>query len=287
MNFLFYLKHFFFHTVWVFSFLFFQPLFASPEKPYNGAFQTGEQLHYTVHWTYFLAGYAYMRIVSKINYKGIECLNLQSGARSVGFLGGLFRVRDKITSYWDFNGSRTLYGEKNIKEGNYLRRSITYFYPESRSAKWEEKVFSGNTKRIGKKKKNAKWEHSKGVSKELPLQIHDMLSAIYFNRSSSKEGKVGDSFHIDVLDDGKRVKLKMEILREETLPIKINGKKEKMPSFVVRPHITTEGTFRFKGKVLIWISNNRHRWPLLIKAATKGLGHIYVKLYRTVNTTSL
>ena len=255
--------------------------------PYNGSFQIGEQLHYEVHWTYFKAGYAYMRVLEKKKYKGRDCLVLRSGARSIGFLGKIFRVNDRITSYWDFAAKRTLYSKKDLREGNYFRHAQVYFDHRKRSAKWSLRYFSGNAKELGKKNKSAKWKKKEGLYKDLPLQIHDMLSAVYYNRSSSQQGKAGDVFYVDVLDDDKLVKMKMEILREEIFPIKINGVEKKIAAFVVRPHITSTGVFRVKGKVLIWISKDRHRFPLLIKAEAPVLGHVYVKLYRTVNTTKI
>ena len=255
--------------------------------PYNGSFKIGEQLHYEVYWTYFKAGYAYTRVLKQKKYQGINCVVLQSGARSIGFLGKIFRVKDRITSYWDFAAKRTLYSKKDLREGNYFRHTLVHFDHKKRSAQWSLRSFAGNAKELGKKKKDAKWKSKAGTAQNLPPKIHDMLSAVYYNRSSSKQGKAGDIFHVDVFDDHKLLKLKMEILREEMLPVKINGIEKEITAFVVRPHITSTGVFRVKGKVLLWISKDRHRFPLLIKAEAPVLGHIYVKLYRTVNTTPL
>ncbi len=260
---------------------------AKAPSPFNDAYQVGEQLHYTVDWTVFRAGYAYMYIPRKIKYQGRECLVLQSGARSSGFLGTLFRVNNKIISYWDFKAKRVLYSERNLQEGNYFRKSKTYYDTANNSASYQKKVFSGNTDKIGKQKKDAKWEKGKNVIQNLPPQIHDMLSALYYNRADPRDGKVGDIFYIDILDNGKQVKLKLKILKEEKITIKINGTEQNINSFVVRPYLTTKGTFRFKGEILVWISKDRHRFPLWIKAEAPVLGHVSIKLHRTVKTTKL
>ena len=228
-----------------------------------------------------------MRIVKEKKYKGRKCLFLESGARSIGFFKRVFPVRDRIYSYWDYPAKRTLYSKKDLREGNYFRHAEVFFDHKKRTAKWSLRSFAGNAKEMGKKKKGAKWKYKSGLKENLPAQIHDMLSAVYYNRSASKEGKAGDVFYIDVFDDDEFVKLKMELLREEVLPIKINGIEKKINAFVVRPYVTSAGVFRVKGKVLIWISKDRHRFPLLIQAEAPVAGKLRVKLYRTVNTTPL
>ncbi len=252
-------------------------------KPYkNKAFQIGEELHYTIHWTFFHAGYSSIHVVREFAYGGQPCLLFESKARSTGFLGSLFHVKDHIRSYWDYRSQRSLYSEKNIKEGNYLRKSRVYFRPAKREAKWSLQTYSGNTSKIGVKKKGLiRWKKKSGLAQKLPKRVHDMLAALYYSRAHGQRLRVGGAFYIDVFDDNKLSKLKMELLRKESLRLEVNGEEKRFDAVVIRPHISTAGIFRTKGEVRIWISDDSYRWPLWIKAEAPVLGHIHVKLYRT------
>ncbi len=258
-------------------------VFAKP-KP---AFQVKEQLHYTLHWTVFLAGYTYLRIPRTIRYKNRECLVIESGARSTGFLGTIFPVKDKIISYWDPLAKRTLFSQKDLKQGNYFRHSQVKFNPKNNTAEWILKVFSGNTDKLGEKKENVKWKVKQGVQKDLPSDVQDILSANFYNRSvfQDEDVEVGKSYYVNIFDDNKFGRMKMTVLRKEILDMKINGKQIKIPSFVVKPKITTHGVFPSKGDMNIWVSDDHRHWPLQIKAEAPVVGHFHIKLYRTVNTT--
>lgn len=252
---------------------------------YQHAFRVGEQLHFKVYWTVFHAGYSYLRVVRKMRYKGRDALLFVSGARSTGWLGSLFKVRTKITSYWDYKERVTLYSKKDAQEGNYFRKAQVYFDQDKHTANWSLETFSGNRKKLGEVNKNAKWKRKKGMQEKLPHIIQDILSALYFNRSDMRKGKVGDTFSIDVFDDNELAKLNMEIIRKEKIELEINGKEVEIPAFIVRPYLKTTGVFKIKkGSMRIWISDDHRRLPLWIKVEAPVLGHVHVKLYRTVAT---
>ncbi len=262
-----------------------QPLSAAPRK--IEAFQAGEQLHYKIKWGFLTAGYAFTSVVGEKSYKGTKCLLLQSGARSAGFLGTIYPVRDVITSCWDPRRRRTVFGEKRLKEGNYLRQAQVFFDHKKNSASWSEREYSGNTDKLGEKRENVNWKEESGVLENLPPHVHDMLSAVYYNRSYEAKGQVGISFYINVVDDGKLLKLKMEILRKEEIELEVDGKERTFRALVVRPHITTTGVFRSKGKLNIWIADDKRRWPLIIQAKAPVVGSLTARLYKTVGVSPI
>ncbi len=269
-------------ALFTFGLFFFAPAVALAE---HSAFKPGENLRYKIKWGFVTAGYASMSVPGRINYRGVDCLVLQTRARSSGALGYMFPVRDVITSYWDPVKRRTLFSRKALREGNYHRRAVVYLYPDSRLARWSEKEFSGNTDKMGEKRKGAKWKERAGVSRNLPRDALDMLSAIYFNRSDKRRGKPGMSFRMNVFDDSKLTSLRMSILRREKLTLTVNGREETFPALVVRPYIKTSGIFKSKGKTLIWISDDNRRWPLMIQAKAPVVGSLKIRLFEAKGVT--
>ena len=257
------------------------PLTSPRPSPDEEAFRVGEELHFRIKWSFMTAGYASMAVPERIRYQGAECLVFRSRAQSSGVMKVLFPVDDVITSYWDPVARRVLYSEKRLSEGNYMRTARVMFDAGTNSAAWSEREYSGNTDKLGVQRTDAKWKPRAGTARDLPKDVQDMLSAVYYNRSHPEKGRPGVTFWVNVFDDSKLVKLKMQILRRETIELEVDGTKRSFPALVVRPHITTAGIFKSRGKIHLWISDDHRRWPLLIRAQTPPVGSVTVQLFKT------
>ena len=243
-------------------------------------FRVGEKLHYRIKWGFVTAGYSSMSVLRRMSFRGVDCLVFQTRARSSGLIKILFPVNDKITSYWDPLKRRTLFSEKKIHEGNYIRTSRVIFNHRNHTATWHSDEFSGNTGVLGRIRKNARRRKRSGVVHNIPDLIQDMLSAVYFNRSHPEKGKAGSSFFLDIFDDNRLTGLKMEIIRREKIRIRVNNISRHFNALVVRPFFSTTGIFKSKGKILLWISDDNRRWPLIIKAKVPVAGSITVRIYK-------
>ena len=236
------------------------------------AFRAGEVLRYKIKWGAVTAGYAVMSVSGPRDFRGRQCLVFRSQARSTGALGALYPVNDQITSYWDPIKKRTHFFVKKLSENSYRRTYRALFYHHNNKVIWRE-----NLKKTGRET----WDKSRGVSKNLPANIQDMLSAIYHTRSHKKKGTPGQSFFVPVYDDGKVNQMKMSILKRVRLRMIINGKITWFNALLVKPFIKTSGLFQKKGEVLIWISDDNRRWPLQITSKIPWIGTVKVRLYQT------
>ena len=254
-----------------------------PPPPPLKAFEIGEHLHYTVKWGRVQIGYAQMLVQKKIRYKGIECLVFQTKAGSVGLAKKLYPVNDKVTSYWDMKAKRSLFAEKDLQEGNYFRHTIVHFDPLTDSARWKQKTYLGNTKKLGEKSKGAEWKYQRGVAKNLPETINDMLSIIYYNRSYSGKAKERTVFYNEVFDDTRLTRIKMQTQKREIIRLKVNRKWQKFSTIVVEPQITSSGIFKSTGRILVWTEDKNPYRLLMVKVKVPIVGNIRIKLKKTEN----
>ena len=250
---------------------------AAGAAPVPPPFAIGEVLQYTILWGFVRVGESSMAITDSLRCSGRPCWVLKSQARSTGPLGLLFPVRDTIVSHWDPLGRRTLFSSKELHEGNYHRISVARFDPESNSATWSERAFSGNTNKAGERRAGARWRNRSGRTEGLPQQILDMLSALYSARSHPMRGRAGASFTMPIFDDGRLTKLHLSILGRETIRLVVNGRARNFAALVVQPKIRTSGIFRARGTTRVWISDDHRRWPLVVSSKVT-LGSVTARL---------
>ena len=169
-----------------------------------------------------------------------------------------------------------------MHEGRYHRLATARFDPMTNSAVWTDRFFSGNTDRIGEARANARWRERRGITKNLPQQVLDMLSAIYATRSHPVRGEPGTAFAMPIFDDGRLTTLHMHLVGRERIELSVNGRPARFEALIVRPVIRTSGIFRSKGETRIWISDDARRWPLIVSSKIL-LGSITARLVRADN----
>ncbi|MCB1190783.1 MAG: DUF3108 domain-containing protein [Leptospiraceae bacterium] len=260
-------------TKWILFifFWFILPIFSDP-------FVIGEKFEYKIRWGFVTLGRSSMSIIGIKNYGRTKCLILQTKAIGSPWINSFFPVNDEIISHWEPIQMKPYYSEKNLNEGNYHRHHKIYYDPIKKIANYKQKKFSGNTNKKGELRKDAKWVFKNGITKNLPDDFQDILSAIYFNRANSTKGEPGKVFYINLYDDLKITKLKMVILKRESVVLEVNEKKTKFHAIIVQPFIKTTGIFRAKGDMFLWISDDRKRIPLKITSSVPYVGKVEVEL---------
>ncbi len=225
------------------------------EESGSASLQIGERLKYEVSFSGLMTlGYAEMSITDEVEVREKKCLVFKTKTWATPFLQRFYTVDDRITSHWDKKLKRTMWQEKIIHEGSFYREYQADLNYEKREATWSQKGYSPNT--TGGK--------SQGVTKGLPSQIQDALSAVYFSRAHELQGKPGLKFELDAFDDLRISKIQMEILRIEKLTLQINGKPKTFSAQVIEPKYSTTGLFRSKGRLFLWVTNDAFKLPLQI-----------------------
>lgn len=197
-----------------------------------------------------------------------HCLQLSTRATSAEWLEYMFKIDDRVVSHWDTDQRRTLFSHKDLNEGKTHKEYLAHFDYEADQVTWEQKGYSKNTTE----------GMEQGQLKELPPELQDPLSAVFFARSHLLAGQPGMSFTFSVFDDLKISQIKMDILAEEEVTLEINGEKRTYMAHKIRPHYTTSGLFERAGrKLFIWVMKDRPRIPLKFRAEI-AVGSILVEL---------
>ncbi|MDX2471975.1 MAG: DUF3108 domain-containing protein [SAR324 cluster bacterium] len=228
---------------------------ANAEEIMDKELQIGEKLKYEVSFSGLMTlGYAEMSIEGETQIRGQKCLVFQTKTWATPFLQRIYTVDDRITSHWNPVLKRTLWQEKIIHEGTFYREYQADFNYKLKVVSWTQKGYSVNTT----------GGESQGVTTNLPSQIQDALSSVYFSRTHELQGKPGLKFELAAFDDLKIAKIKMEIIRIEDLALVINGKSQTFSAQVIEPKYSTTGLFRAKGRLFLWVTNDKNKIPLQI-----------------------
>ncbi|MBI3592166.1 MAG: DUF3108 domain-containing protein [Nitrospirae bacterium] len=87
----------------------------------------------------------------------------------------------------------------------------------------------------------------------------DPLSSFYYIRTLPME--VGKSLFVDVFDSKKLYKAEIKVLKKETIETPAGT----FNTILIKPVIKSEGIFYKKGDILIWLTDDRNRIPVLLK----------------------
>jgi len=213
-----------------------------PRTKQNPAWNVGEKLVFSVDYGFYKAGTATMSVNEIADVNGDKCYHILTTAESNDFISNFYKVRDKVDSYIDAKGMFSRRFEKHLREGKYKSDRIVDFYHDRKIALNTEK---------------------KHALTEIPLYVHDVLSALYYLRT--KELVVGRDEFVDVYADGKVYPLKVIVHKKETVKVKAG----KFSCIKIEPIMKSEGIFKQEGKLTVWITDDEYKIP--VKMSSKVL----------------
>jgi len=203
----------------------------------NSAFEVGEIFTFEVGYGPINAGWATLEVKDTTLVDGYPCYRITSSANSNKFFSAFYKVRDRAESNMDMNGLFTRRFEKHLREGSYRQDRVVRFDYINKVAVCTSK---GET--------------------QIPCNIQDILSSLYYLRT--KDLKIGEAYHIDNYADGKVYPLQINVYRKETIKV---GAGE-FECFVVEPIMRTTGIFKHEGRLLVWLSADEYKIPVLMKS---------------------
>lgn len=209
-------------------------------------FTPGETLTYNVTFSVFPAG----QVVASLKQIGSgpeDAYEIDSTARSTGYVSLLFRIDNHYHAIFD---PRTL-----------CSRQITKTINEGRRHKQTKIVFDSAQKvAILTERDMGKPGHPlKHAENAIPPCVEDILTAFYYVRD--KPLQVGEKIPVPVNDGSKTHDVLVDVEARERLETPL-GPRE---SFRVEPRALGD-LYKKDGRMLIWISDDRERLPLRIKA---------------------
>lgn len=210
-------------------------------------FKIGEKLIFKVNYGILSGGTFTMEIIEDDTISGHKCYHIKSRTKTNKFFDIIYKVRDKIDSYWDMEKLVSRKYVKKLSEGHYKQFRIHYYFPEDTLTQYV---------------KHRKGKITKTEFKSLP-NAQDALSIFYYIRL--QDFNVGDSIYVNVTADGRNYITKVIIEKKEKLNT-IFGEKE---CFKVHPVIEGETIFKQTGEMYLWLTADEFKIPVKLESEVK------------------
>ena len=226
-------------------------------------FRTGERLVFDVTWMGIKAGQATLESRGVVQLNGTPAYHLVTTAQSAPLISQFYRVEDRSDSYLGLSPLRSLQFDKQLREGRYRHNSQTTFNHEGKVATFRYLDFSPVPKAVSTLQEAEKY--TRYVSEEFPLSAGalDELSVLYYVRTLPLiEGR---TLLAKVFAGKKNWDLEVKVLRRETLETVLGARE----TVLVEPLLKFEGIFQQKGRVLVWLTHDAERIPVLMKSEIK------------------
>jgi hypothetical protein len=193
----------------------------------------GEKLRFEILYGSIPAGHAWLEVTSHDSENG-GIYRITSVARSNEFVSLFFKVDDTIISEIDASTFEPRYFEKRLREGP-LTKDVRTVYGSDGVVRQGDRTF------------------------EVEPGTVDILSALFHVRG--KDLRIGDEVTVKTFESGKSYDARIKVLRRERLKTE-HGEHD---CLVVEPELL-EGPFVKTGRVLIWLTDDALRLPVLLKS---------------------
>ena len=219
---------------------------ATEAAPSASPFVPGERLTYQVSWSIFPAGEV-TATLEQVPDRAGDSYEVQTTARSRGFVSLLFNLNDSFRSIFDPQTLCSRRIEKRINEGHRHKQTEIVFDGVRQLAVLDERDL-------------AKPGHpDKHAENAIPPCVEDIISAFYYLRRQPL--RVGDEIRFPVNDGAKTHRVVVEVQARELVRSPLGNRF----AFRVEPKVFGD-LYKKKGRMLIWFSDDSQRLPLRIKA---------------------
>lgn len=220
----------------------------------NRSFQVGEKLLFIVKWGIIPGGWATLEVPQEVTVNGRPAYRIISRAWTNSFFDIFYKVRDHNESWMDKESLCSLGYEKHLREGRYSKDEKVIFDQEKGIA-----LVEGKNEKIS-----------------INQYTYDVLSGLYFIRT--KNFTLGETYFLDVSNNGKNWQLEIKILNREVVEVPLG----KFDCWLIEPFLKYEGIFQHKGRILIWLTADEKKIPVLMRTKIP-LGSIDTELSEIKN----
>ncbi|HET7380903.1 MAG TPA: DUF3108 domain-containing protein [Gaiellales bacterium] len=205
---------------------------ASPQP-----FRAGEMLKFSVQYGPIHAGTAYLEVPEVRDWQGHPVYHLLARAESNHFFDKVYRVRNRIDSYWDTTGRFSRRYTEDRHEGHHHFHDDIVFDHDRQEARYDN-----------------------GQTFPIPPQAQDALSSFYYTRFQPLP--LGGSIVFDYHADKKSAPLQVRILGRD----RVETPAGKFNCVAIEPVLNAGGIFKNTGRLVIWITDDERRMPVLMKS---------------------
>ncbi len=216
----------------------------------NSAFQKGEELTFKVTYGFLDAAEAKMVISPKLTQMNNRpSYKVDIFGQTLGVFK-LFKVNDNWGSYIDTLNIIPYQSYRHIEEGKYRKHERVIFDHQGKNA--HVRLFDRENKELVESK-----------DYPIPSNIQDIVSGFYFLRTMElRKYKAGDTVTLTGFFDKEIYNIKLIFIGRETLSTKLGD----YETLVFSPIMPKNKIFRGSQPVTVWISNDKNKIPLRIKA---------------------
>jgi len=211
----------------------------------------GERIEYRVHYGFINAGEAILKMDEDLySINNRPCYKIDVFGRTKGFFDMVTTVRDNWGTYLDTSAVISQMFYQTIKEGKYLKKEVIEFDQINNVA---------IVNRLNKK-------DSSLIKKDsIPTisNIQDIVSGYYHMRTFNYDTMKSDQiFTVTGFFDDTTYHVKVKFLGRDKLKTKIG----EFNTFLISPIMPKNSFFRGENPIKAWISDDRFRIPLKVKA---------------------
>jgi hypothetical protein len=193
----------------------------------------------------FSAGTATMAVERSTLPDEREVLKFVARGRSQGLVDKVYPVNDTVQSVFD----------------PLLMQSLSYSIRESYGGKKRLRVTEFDH---AKRTAVCRLNDEPPETLTIPDKVQDGLSLLYFLRTR-EDLATGRRMDIDVLDGGKNWSIEVAILGRE----KITTPAGEFDTIKIKTHPKYQGVYQKKGVVLLWVTDDGRKIPVLLKSTLK------------------
>jgi hypothetical protein len=239
-----------FKNIFLISFAFL--IFVSEFFVYTPAampFNIPERLTYDLTWAGIKAGEAVLEV--RDNGSHIQFI---SKATSAKWVSVFYHVEDIVVSTLKKQKTEDI-TQKTEKDFMLIPENYRMKIKEGRHRRDKESIFDYAAKKVT----YINYLDNEKTIFDINDSTFDPLSCFYYVRRLPLE--VGKSIFIDVFDSKKLYKVEIQVLKRESIDTPLGT----FNAIVIKPIMKSEGIFYRKGDILIWLTDDEKRIPVLLK----------------------
>ena len=211
-------------------------------------FHAGESLRFAVQYGFIHAGSAWREVPEVVDWNGSPSWRLVARAESNSFFDHMYRVRNRIESVWDQRSRFSWRYFEDRHEGHYTANDTIVIDTTSRTARYRN-----------------------GDTLHVPQGAQDALSAFYYTRFQALP--VGGSINFEYHASHKSAPMEVRVLGRQS----VRTPAGRFDCIMIEPILKAGGIFKNNGRLVIWLTNDERRMPVMMKSKVM-IGSISVVL---------
>jgi len=208
----------------------------------------GEYFQFSVDWNGLNGGGSLMQVQNLQRLDGRRVYHIITKTESNSFVSKFYKVRDRAESFIDAESLYTRRFIKHLREGGYKKDIDVRFDQGAKKAVYDD-----------------------GASIDVPARVHDVLSAFYYVRTQPLPN--GATILFPTHDNKKSYEMEVRVHGRERIEVPAG----KFDCVLVEPVLKSEGVFKSKGSIYVWLTDDSRRIPVLVKTKVP-VGSISVSL---------